>query len=107
MASGKLRHPITIERLEASRNDYGEEVGSWVPYLKTWAEIKPIKAGEFFSVRGVEHSVTHRVVTRHIDGVAPKMRILHEGRVFEIKAVRDYFERHAMLEILCEELDND
>jgi len=106
MASGKLRHPVTIEKLTGVRDGFGAVTDTWVKFADAWAEVKPVKASEFFASAKENHRVTHRVVIRYIDGVSPAMRVMHEGRALNIVGVRDYFERHAMLELMCEEEDD-
>ncbi len=103
MNPGKLRHPIVIEVATDVRNEFGEPEQTWTEFEQTWAEIKPIKAGEFFSAVGTQHEVTHRIVTRYIEGIKPDMRIRFEDRIFEITAIRNFFERDEYLEILAKE----
>lgn len=106
MASGKLRHPIEIQEYTETKNAFGEEVRVWVTYAAVWAEVKPVKADEYFASQKNNHMVTHRVITRFIDGVKPNMRIVRDSRVFEIVGVRNFFEKDAFLELMCEEVYN-
>jgi len=104
MASGIFRHPVTVQRLTGVRNEYGEKTDTWEDLFETWAEVKPIRSREFFSATAVNSEVTHRVVMRYDSRVKANMRILHEGRIFEIEGPpRDYMERHDKIELLCRE----
>ena len=103
MNPGRLRHLIEIEQVAQEKNEFGENEPAWHPFARAWAEIKPIKAGEFFSAKGLEHEVTHRLIIRYISGFKPDMRIKHKGRIFGIDAVRNFFERDEYLEILARE----
>ena len=103
MKISKLRHFIEIQHRIESKNEFGEAEYTWEEFVKTWAEIKPITSKEFFSAQGVQNETTHRVIIRYITGIKPDMRIIFENRVFEITSIRDYFERHKFLEIMCKE----
>jgi len=103
MGAGKLRHLVQIRKYEAVKNDYGEESKTWVLFSNAWAEVKPLKAEEYFSAFGTEHTATHRIIIRYIAGLTSDMDIFFEGRQFEIVGVRDYFERHKYIEIIAKE----
>lgn len=104
MASGKLRNLIQIRQYTSTRNSYGEDVKIWELFSNAWAEIKPIKAAEFFAAQGASYETTHRIVIRYIEGVKPDMQIVYRGRIFDIVAIRDYSERHRYLEIMAKEV---
>ncbi len=106
MRVGNLRHIVEILEPVPTANAFGEEVVTWGLYAKAFAEVKPLKAAEFFSARGTEHQLTHRIIMRYIAGVEPDMRVRHDGRDFEIFGVRDYMERKTTMEILCKEIAN-
>ena len=106
MPAGKLRYYIEIQQFSSVKNDFGEVTKSWTTFANCWAEVKPIKASEYFTANSENFKVSHRVVIRYIEGIKPGMRIIHEGRTFEVVGVRDYFERHQYLELMCEEKVN-
>lgn len=103
MGAGGLRNYVQIKEYAAAKNNYGEEVKTWSVFASTWAEIKPIKAEEYFSAMSERHKVTHRVIVRYISGVKPNMIIEFGGRTFEIIGIRDYYERTKYLELMCKE----
>jgi len=103
MRIGKLRHYISIQDRTETKNEFGEAEYNWNDFAKAYAEIKPVTAKEYFAAQGEVAQVTHRIVMRYKSGVKPKMRILFKDRVFDIKAVRDYFEKNRVLEIMAQE----
>ncbi len=104
MNPGRLRHLVEIQTLTKTQNEFGEVVEDWSLFAKSWAEIKPLKASEYFAAFKEHHEVTHRVVIRYIEGIKPFMRIIHKGRIFEITAIRNYLERNEYLELICKEV---
>ena len=103
MKISKLRHFIEIQQRVEDKNEFGEAIYTWEKFIKTWAEIKPITSKEFFAAQGLQNETTHRVIIRYLSDIKPDMRIIFENRVFKITAIRDYFERHKFLEIMCKE----
>ena len=104
MNPGRLRHLVSIRYRTKSQNEFGEVVENWMQLTKAWAEIKPIKANEYFAAFKEQAEVTHRVVMRYIDGIKPSMRIEAKGRLFEIVGIRNFFEKNEYLEIMCKEV---
>lgn len=106
MSIAALRNKVTIQNRTITPNDFGESDEAWVNFAEVWAEVKPVKSIEYFASAKENGSVTHRVIIRHLDGVKSKMRVLHKGRVLEIKGPpRNYMERDIYDELMCEEVE--
>jgi SPP1 family predicted phage head-tail adaptor len=105
IASGKLRHKVTIEqKLVTDTNSYGEPVTTWSTYAAVWASIEPIQAREFTQYQAVNSDITHVIVVRHLFGVTPAMRIKYGTRVFEILGYMNTKELGVKGEILVKEI---
>lgn len=102
--AGKLRHLVDVEHYQELQNDFGESVKSWSLFKKAWAEIKPISGKEFFEAAKENSEISHRVIIRYTSGVLPSMRVKFDGRLFEIEAARDFYERHRYIELMCREM---
>lgn len=89
--SGVLRHRIAIqERLEEQDSDTGEITHIWVTVSgmsNVPAEIVPLSAKEFISAQAMQSEIVARVVIRYRDGIEPAMRVVHNGKVYDIKGV--------------------
>ena len=103
MRCGSLRHKVEIQTFSSGKNSFGEVEKVWNKFTNAWADIKPIKASEYFRADKLQHTISHRVIIRYIPGIKPDMRIVFRDRVFEIKAIRDFFEKNKTLELMCEE----
>lgn len=108
MRSGKLRHRVTIKEKSVSQNAFGEEVITWTDVVTLWARISPLRGREYIEARQVQADVTTKIVTRHYPGIGPSMRVVHNGRTFEIVAPPiNPDERDIQMELLCrEEINN-
>lgn len=105
MMAGALRHRVTIEEpANAGRGGYGGAIKNWVPWAQVWAEVKPLKGEEYFEAQAAQSEVTHTVFIRFLDGVRPKMRINHGGRILNIKSIINPQERGKYLQIMCAEV---
>lgn len=114
MNIGKLRHKIIIQKGDAENrisDGQGGFTESWVDVANIWAEIGTINGKEIYKAMEFDTVITHRIRTRYIKGIDPKMRIAYgkndDGtpkRIFRIINAVDVDERHKELEILCVEL---
>ncbi|MCI0665551.1 MAG: phage head closure protein [Acidobacteria bacterium] len=85
--AGLLRHWVDIEELIESRDSDGGITREWVLYDHVPAAIEPLSAREFIAAQGVQSAITCRIVIRYQKGVTAKMRISHEGKVYNIHGV--------------------
>ena len=100
-----LNHLIVIEKKEHVKDAIGGENDDvWTEFAKAYAKITPLSGKEFLSANATQNAVTHRIIIRFISGVKAEMRVLHNGRYFNIIAPRNFFEKKKWLELMCEEL---
>lgn len=104
MRSGRLRHRVTIQRREITRNAFGEGVDGWGNFAVVWASVEPLQGREFFDAQHVTAEVTLRVRMRYRTDITPEMRLTHRGKILVIQAVLNPEERNRELELLCSEV---
>lgn len=90
--AGSLRHRVTIQYPDATRDDYGQPIVTWRDLATVWANVKNMTGTAFarmeFETAGVEVSrATTSIRIRMRDDVTHDMRVKHRGRLYEIKAV--------------------
>lgn len=100
---GAMRHRVTIERPVRTPDEAGGANISWDAVATVWAEIQPKNGREVFESDQLGGRVTHDIRMRFRTGVTPKMRIFHDGRVFDIRLVANIGERGEWLICSCEE----
>lgn len=104
MQAGNLRNRIVVQDKSVTQNAYGEEVITWTAVASVWAAIEPLMGREFMAAQQVQAEVTTRIRLRYISGLAPEMRVLFGGRVFEILSVQHVYERRRELILMCKEV---
>ncbi|MCP8969721.1 phage head closure protein [Ectobacillus ponti] len=101
---GEFRHVITFQD-RAAANTFGEN-DAWTDVLTARAAIYPVSGKEYFTADRVTSEVTHKISMRYMPGtsISPDMRILFQGRIFQIVSVINFQERNVMLQLMCKEL---
>ena len=103
---GQLRHYITIqEETATARNDYNETTETWGTLTdgQIWARVESLAGQELIEARQVHGNVSHKVTARWLDGVERQMRVVHDGRVFNIESVLNVEERDWIMVIYATE----
>lgn len=99
--AGRLNHRITIEQRGAGKDAWGQPVETWEPVAELWASViylsglSAIKAGADVSISKVSIRIRHRA------GLNAGMRVLHDGKVFDIQAVLPDSARQ-FVDLVCE-----
>lgn len=107
ISAGLLRHCIEIQQKTNSQTDTGSISVQWSEFALVRARIIPVSGNEKFQQDQFLNQVTHKIEMRYLKGVTPQMRILFDGRYFDIEAVIDESERNRMLTIMCLEKNGD
>lgn len=103
MQAGRLRHRVTIQNAVEARNAYGEAIKTWSTVATVYASVEPIRGREMFDAEQVQSEVTHRVRLRYRPGLTSQMRLLFNGRMFEIQTVINVNERNREVQLMCKE----
>ena len=103
MRAGALRHQIVIQRYTATKDSVGAEVKSWLAFATLRASYEPLMGKELFAAQQEQASVTTRFRVRYCAGITPKMRVLFEGRLFNVESVIDPYGHGRELQLMCVE----
>lgn len=106
---GELRQRIIIQSPTRTQDSYGEPILTWTTWGTRWAEVRPLTGKELWQAAQADATVTHQIRLRApgVKGtLMPDWRIVHDGRIFEITAIRDLYEREWYLEIDAKETVN-
>lgn len=104
---GEFRHIITFQEMEERKNSLGEMTKVWIDRFSTRAAIYPISGKEFFTADMNNSEVSHKINIRYRGDINTKMRIIFEGRVFNIESIINFQERNILIQIMAKELFND
>ena len=89
MRAGKLRHLITIERKTETVAASGSAVVAWTIIATPRAEIVTASADEFLTGFGEAEAGNVVFRIRWRDGITTDDRIMHAGKVHDIKAIAE------------------
>ena len=106
MRMGHFRHRVTIQQQGAGQDAWGAPSAGWSEVVTTWAAIEDQSGADQFSAEHYRADVTHRVRIRYRSGLSPDMRILYDGREFDILHIVNVYERDRQLHLLCKERVN-
>ncbi len=99
LQSGIMDQKATIETPTESVNSIGEPTLTYSTFATRWIALLPLSGAERVASMQNEGTVTHRVRMRYTAGLRPKMRLVSEGRTFEIGSIveRGRREEHELL----------
>lgn len=104
MRSGDLRHRITLQQKQLTKDQEGIATENWVDVATVWAAVEPLKGREYFQAAAVNAENTVRFRIRYRQGITSAMRVVYNGRVFNINSVIDVDERHREIQLMCQEV---
>ena len=89
MRAGTLNRQITIQKQGTTLDDYGEPTSGWVVVATVWADVRHASGMETVK-SGAEVSVVKASIRiRRRTDVTAGMRVLCDGKVYDIRAVLD------------------
>jgi len=103
MRAGRLRHKIEIQRPVETDGSMGSVVSSWQTFTQCRASYEPKTAKETYQANQDFAQSEAMFRTRFVPGVTPKMRLIFDGRTFDILGVIDVYGRGREMQIMCKE----
>jgi len=99
LKSGIMDQKAEIQTPTEGVNSIGEPTFTYSAFATRWVALLPLSGAERVASLQNEATVTHRIRMRYTNGLKPKMRIVSEGRTFEIDSVveRGRREEHELL----------
>jgi len=85
------RYALLQERVSGSpqQTASGEDDWTWGNVASVWCSIEPLIGREFFSADAVQSSVTVKIRMRWRDGLHAGMRLVHQGKYYDLKHPAD------------------
>lgn len=99
LKAGDMDRRAEIQTPTEGVNSIGEPTFTYSVFATRWMALLPLSGAERIASLQNEGTVTHRVRMRYTPGLKPKMRLVSEGRTFEIDSVveRGRREEHELL----------
>ena len=98
----RLRHRITIEQKTAGADAWGQPVETWETVAIVPAEVWPLSGREYIAAQAEQAGVTTRITIRYQAGIEPAMRVTHDGKTYNIRAVLPDPTARRHLTLMCE-----
>ena len=98
--AGELRYRAVFLQKQVQVKS-GVSTTQWLPAITCWCKVEPLSGREFWQAAAVNRENEVRFTIRYRNDVHPAMRILFEGRLYDITSVLDVDNRHSTLEILA------
>ena len=98
--AGDLRHRAVFLQKQVQVKS-GVSTTQWHPAFTCWCKAEPLSGREFWQAAAVNRENEVRFTIRYRNDVNPAMRILLEGKLYDITSVLDTDNRHSTLEILA------
>ena len=104
MRSGRLRHKVTLRKLEAGsprQAANGERLDGWADFATVRAYVRPISGKELRAGQQINSQIVAEIEIRWLAGVEAGMRVHHGDDVYHIEAAIDPERRQRKLLLQC------
>ena len=100
---GRLNKRVTFLKYKECTDGMGQSRQTLVPVKKVWAELSPVKGGEFYEAQKLREETTYKAYVRYFKGVSSDMYIQYKETLYEIKSVLNLDSADRLLQIYCTE----
>jgi SPP1 family predicted phage head-tail adaptor len=112
MRAADLRHRVSIQQRSVEQDSFGGQSDVWTEVLTVWAHIQPLNGRELMAAQAVQSETTHSITLRYNTPFSrpadvTKLRIVWNGRVFNIGASINEDERNRQVVLSAVEGLND
>ncbi len=102
--AGQLREVVTIQHAAEGITEGGDRVDEWADLLVTRARMKPKSASELVRAMRAVNETRYTATMRHKPEIGAGMRLIWNGRTFNIEGVLNFDERGQMVTLDCLEI---
>jgi SPP1 family predicted phage head-tail adaptor len=99
-AAGNLNQRIQLQQPSTAQDATGEPLTTWSDVAAVWAHVQDISGRQYVAAGGVQNAVQTQITIRYRTGLAPAMRVLHNGSTYRIEAILGQDKR--FLTLMCE-----
>ena len=105
MNPGELNKRITFQRLTTTTNENGFEVEEWEDFKTVWAAVTNLHGREYFEAAAVQRENTVKFTIRYLKDIDTSMRILFQGKQYNITSIDNIKYKNVYMEIKALEVD--
>jgi SPP1 family predicted phage head-tail adaptor len=107
VAIGEMRYQITIQRITPITNENGFESESLQDFKTVRAAVTNLHGKEYFAAKAVQAENTVKFTIRYLAGVDQTMKILFQGKPYNITAIDNIKYKNRYMEIQATEVAAD
>ncbi|MCG8004696.1 MAG: phage head closure protein [Candidatus Thiodiazotropha lotti] len=96
-----MRHRVTIQSHTTTKSSSGQPVKLWSDVASVRARVTSISGREYYQADQVNSETNKKVMIRFLDGLDTSMRVLHDRKVYEIKAISNQENRRKPTMLMC------
>lgn len=104
MNPGELDKRITFQRKVTTTNENGFEVEILEDFKTVWAKVSNLHGREYFQAAAVKAENTVRFTIRYLEGIDTSMKILLQGRQYNITSIDNIKYQNRFIEIKAQEV---
>ena len=104
MKIGSLQHRVALQQKTVNEDAIKQQSESWTDMSTMWARIEPLSGREYFAARQENAEITAKITIRYRPGINTDLRIVFDGRIFEVLSVVNPEERCKLLILMCKEV---
>lgn len=99
MLGARLDRQVVIQTFSEERDAAGQPVKTWSTFATVWAEKRDMRGSERFDAQQIVDDEVATFVIRWLAGVTAEMRVVADGRTYEIVGAPAEIGRREGLEI--------
>lgn len=105
MNAGELKHQISIQQSTVGHgSDYGGPTETWATIATIPASKAHKTSREFYAAQKISAEITDLFMIRFRYGVTAKMRLIHDGKTYDIVGAPDPDGRRREIHLFCKEI---
>jgi SPP1 family predicted phage head-tail adaptor len=110
-SAGELTKRVTLEALTQTRDVEGGMVDSWLAIagMPVWAKVANLSGNERRATAqgGKLPEARTEITIRYRTGINEKMRVLYNGKIYNIRHINNFLEQNTWLVLTCDTGMND
>ncbi len=94
--AGSLDRQIELQHFTETQDEFGGVTLAWTTLATVWAQVRELRGSERVEAAQLAATVDAYFIIRYRTDIIPKMRILYEGDVFDIREVLELPRRQGL-----------
>jgi SPP1 family predicted phage head-tail adaptor len=103
MNPGELKHRAVIQAVMRVPTASGQPTKTWRTLTTVWAKVEPISGREYMLAQQAQSEVTAKITVRYNAIFTSDLRVVVNGKTYEIESVINLDEANRYLELMCKE----